>query len=33
MHSRLKGNEVFLLARTLAPELGKKRESYRPLYR
>ncbi len=24
MHSRLKGNEVFLLARTLAPELGKK---------
>lgn len=26
MHSRLKGNEVFLLARTLAPELGKKRE-------
>ena len=25
MHSRLKGNEVFLLARTLAPELGKKR--------
>ncbi len=32
MHSRLKGNEVFLLARMLAPELGKK-ESYRPLYR
>ncbi len=25
MHSRLKGNEVFLLLRTLAPELGKKR--------
>ncbi|HBY0391623.1 TPA: MurR/RpiR family transcriptional regulator, partial [Klebsiella pneumoniae subsp. pneumoniae] len=24
MHSRLKGNEVFLLARMLAPELGKK---------
>ncbi|EPY5215876.1 SIS domain-containing protein [Klebsiella pneumoniae] len=24
MHSRLKGNEIFLLARTLAPELGKK---------
>ncbi len=25
MHSRLKGNEVFLLARMLAPELGKER--------
>ncbi|HAU5565761.1 TPA: SIS domain-containing protein [Serratia fonticola] len=24
MHNRLKGNEIFLLARTLAPELGKK---------
>lgn len=24
MHNRLKGNDIFLLARTLAPELGKK---------
>lgn len=27
MHNRLKGNEIFLLARTLAPELGKKERS------
>ncbi|ADU72818.1 transcriptional regulator, RpiR family (plasmid) [Pantoea sp. At-9b] len=27
MHNRLKGNEIFLLARTLAPELGRKERS------